>query len=140
MNYARCYALLNRLPTTDREELKRGLVSQYTGGRTDSLREMTPTEYDALCRRIEETLGVHAARQAAYEELRRKRSAVLKRMQRYGVDTTDWNAVDRFCQHPRIGTKPFRRLDGGELDELRLKLDIILRKRQADTVRREQLS
>ena len=43
-NYARFYTLLNRLPTTDRDELKATLVSQYTGGRTESLREMTTKE------------------------------------------------------------------------------------------------
>lgn len=48
-NYARFYVLLNRLPTEDREELKASLVGQYTGGRTESLREMTDKEYDAMC-------------------------------------------------------------------------------------------
>lgn len=37
-NYARFYILLNRLPTEDKDELKASLVSQYTGGRTESLR------------------------------------------------------------------------------------------------------
>ena len=45
-NYARFYILLNRLPTEDKGELKASLVSQYTGGRTESLREMTVNEYD----------------------------------------------------------------------------------------------
>lgn len=40
-NYARFYVLLNRLPTVDKDELKASFVSQYTGGRTESLREMT---------------------------------------------------------------------------------------------------
>ena len=48
-NYARFYILLNRLPTEDKDELKASLVSQYTGGRTESLREMTVNEYDAMC-------------------------------------------------------------------------------------------
>ncbi len=48
-NYARFYILLNRLPTEDKDELKASLVNQYTGGRTESLREMTVNEYDAMC-------------------------------------------------------------------------------------------
>ena len=36
-NYARFYILLNRLPTEDKDELKASLVSQYTGGRTESV-------------------------------------------------------------------------------------------------------
>ena len=56
-NYARFYTLLNRLPTTDRDELKATLVSQYTGGRTESLREMTTKEYDAMCDAMQQTAG-----------------------------------------------------------------------------------
>jgi hypothetical protein len=40
-NYAAFYGLLNRLPTSDREELKRSIVLQYTDGRTASLHEMS---------------------------------------------------------------------------------------------------
>ena len=53
-NYARFYVLLNRLPTTDREELKAELVNQYTGGRTDSLREMTAKEYNDMCEAMQQ--------------------------------------------------------------------------------------
>ena len=44
-NYAAFYSLLNRLPTSDREALKESIVSQYTDGRTTSLREMTLKEF-----------------------------------------------------------------------------------------------
>ena len=40
-NYAAFYSLLNRLPTSDRDALKESIVSQYTEGRTTSLRDMT---------------------------------------------------------------------------------------------------
>ena len=46
-NYAVFYSLLNRLPTSDRDALKESIVSQYTDGRTTSLREMTLKEYSA---------------------------------------------------------------------------------------------
>ena len=46
-NYSAFYSLLNRLPTSDREALKESIVSQYTDGRTTSLREMTLKEYSA---------------------------------------------------------------------------------------------
>ena len=47
-NYAAFYGLLNRLPTSDRDALKENIVSQYTGGRTTSLRDMTLKEYCAV--------------------------------------------------------------------------------------------
>lgn len=61
-NYARFYTLLNRLPTTDRDELKATLVSQYTGGRTESLREMTTKEYDTMCDAMQQMAGGYRAR------------------------------------------------------------------------------
>ena len=38
-NYSAFYSLLNRLPTSDRDALKESIVSQYTEGRTTSLRD-----------------------------------------------------------------------------------------------------
>ena len=81
-NYARFYVLLNRLPTADRDELKATLVSQYTGGRTESLREMTNKEYDAMCEAMQQMDKNYKAREAYREELRRKRSTVLKLLQK----------------------------------------------------------
>ena len=46
-SYAVFYSLLNRLPTSDRDALKESVVSQYTDGRTTSLRDMTLKEYSA---------------------------------------------------------------------------------------------
>ena len=101
-NYARFYTLLNRLPTEDKDELKASLVSQYTGGRTESLREMTYNEYDAMCEDMQRMDENYKAREIYREQLRQKRSTVLKLMQKQGIDTTDWNRVDAYCQNPRI--------------------------------------
>lgn len=127
-NYARFYVLLNRLPTPDRDELKAELVSQFTGGRTESLREMTDKEYDALCDELQRQDANRHAREVYRAELRRRRSNVLHLMQKLGVDTTDWNRVDAYCLHPRIAGKEFRKLTADELDTLAIKLRIILRK------------
>ena len=53
------------------------------------------------------------------EEKKKARSAVLKQIQLYGIDTTDWDAVDRFCASPRIA---FRYLTIAELKTLRVKM------------------
>lgn len=127
-NYARFYILLNRLPTTDRDELKATLVSQYTDGRTESLREMTTKEYDAMCDAMQEAANGYKAREIYREELRRKRSAVLKQLQKMGIDTTDWNRVDAYCMNPRIAGKEFRKLTVEELETVNIKLRIIQRK------------
>ena len=129
-NYARFYALLNRLPTSDREELKAELVSQYTGGRTDSLRGMTAEEYDGMCDAMQRMERGLKAREAHREELRYRRSVCLRLMQRHGIDTTDWGRVDAFCMDPRISGKKFARLSADELEQVAVKLRLIARKQR----------
>ena len=123
-NYARFYVLLNRLPTVDKDELKASFVSQYTGGRTESLREMTEKEYDAMCDELQRQDSNLKARELYREELRRKR------LQKIGIDTTDWNRVDAYCMNTRIAGKEFRKLTVDELETVNIKLRIIRRKEE----------
>ncbi|QUB43417.1 hypothetical protein [Porphyromonas sp. oral taxon 275] len=110
-NYAAFYALLRQLEGITKEEL----VIQWTNGRTDSLRAMEVNEYNAMLRAMKSETTDEAARKKA-------RSAALKQLQRYGVDTSDWDAVDRFCSSPKIAGKKFSHLTIGELQALRRKL------------------
>ena len=120
-NFARFYMTFNRLPWDgDREDLKKTLVLGHTGNRTDSLREMTRAEYEACCDSLERLAGTDAER-------RKKRSVCLRLMQRLGVDTTDWQRVNDFCEDPRIAGKPFARISLDELDALSVKLRAIER-------------
>ena len=120
-DYHRFYALFNRLPGGDREDMKETLVSSFTDGRTTHLHEMTIREYDAMCASLEERTGWR-------DQLRKKRSLCLKLMQKAGVDTTDWQRVNDFCQNPRIAGKAFARLGLKELDALQVKLRAIMKK------------
>ena len=128
-NYHRFYASFNRLPCCgDREDLKETLVSSFTDGRTTSLKEMTQKEYNAMCASLEQK--VHPNARALYiQERKRRRSSALHQLQLYGVDTTDWNKVNAFCEQPRIAGKPFRDLDCEELESLTRKMRAIIRKR-----------
>ena len=123
-NYARFYTLLKKMPGADKETL----VAQYTDGRTISLRETTPQEYDLMCRDMERLMGYDAQREALRRQLRRKRSEVLKLMQQLGIDTTNWNRVDAFCKDVRIAGKAFRHISIDELEALAVKLRTIARK------------
>lgn len=131
-NYARFYGLLNRMPGMDKEELKRSLVSQFTGGRTDSLRAMAAREYEAMCRDLEQR--VRASESISNRHLRQMRSAVLHQMQLLKVDTADWAAVDRFCLDARIAGRRFRELDASALAALIPKLHAIRRKRLMEII------
>lgn len=121
-NFHRFFAAFNELPCGgDREEFRRSIVSQYTWGRTESLREMTRAEYEACCDGLEKLSG-------RKERLRKERSACLKQMQRMGIDTSDWNRVNDYCRHPRIMGKEFARIRLDEFPGLMRKLRAIERK------------
>ena len=128
-NFHRFYALFNRLPCGgDREDLKETLVSSFTDGRTTSLREMSEAEYKTMCAALEQKVNPNA-RALYIQERKRRRSSALHQLQLYGVDTTDWNKVNAFCEQPRIAGKPFRDLDCEELEALTRKMRAIIRKR-----------
>ena len=74
-NYAVFYSLLNRLPTSDRDALKESVVSQYTDGRTTSLRDMTLKEYSAAIAGMRK-LVPPTHQEELRKILRQKRSAV----------------------------------------------------------------
>ena len=128
-SFSRLYAIA-RAKGIDLEEHKEVLVSQFTGGRTTSLRDMTPTEYEEMCECLQTGKPVGESTTEYREQLRRARSAVLNRMQRLGVDTADrtFAAVNRFCMDSRIIGKPFGLLSLEELQALIPKLEAILRK------------
>ena len=110
-NYAAFYALLKSMPGASKEDL----VLQWTNGRTASLKEMSEREYSLMIRQLRQQVD-------NLEEKKKARSAVLKQFQLYGIDTTDWDAVDRFCCNARIAGKPFRYLTIPELKALRVKM------------------
>jgi len=126
-NYAAFYGLLNRMRAFDKEELKRNIVLQCTSGRTDSLREMTLSEYRIALVAMEKMLSPTWQEQMQ-KVIKQKRSAVLRQIQLYGIDTADWNRINAFCLDKRIAGKVFEELDADELDALLVKLRIIRRK------------
>lgn len=114
-SYARFYALLRQMQG-DREQIKETLILQFTKGRTTSLREMQKDEYEAMCRAMEAEIEHPGLSTEEFRrEQKRLRSAVLHRMQRLGVDTSDWDVVDAFCLSNRIARKEFARLSLAEL-------------------------
>lgn len=132
--YSRFYALLGRM-AGDREQIKEILVSRYSNGRTASLREMKAAEYEAMCDAMEAEIKHPGLTELEYKrELKRLRSAVLKRMQKIGIDTTSWDAVDTFCLQPRISGKKFAQLQLHELEVMIAKLEAIRRKNYSKRV------
>lgn len=125
-NFARFYALINKLPVGDRKEFKEGLVLSFTNGRSTSLQDITPAEYNAMCDAMEGKEEKPA--RPANTNLKSLRSAVLHRLQKLGVDTADWSKVDEFCLNTRIAGKKFYNLTAEELTGMVPKLEAIARK------------
>lgn len=130
-NFSRFYALAKNIPG-DREELKENLVRAFTNGRTISLREMSPEEYNRMCDSLQGSQSASPLSQKDFTAaIKKKRSAVLVRMQKLGVDTSDWAAVDEFCLNPRIAGKEFRTISLEGLGKLVKKLEAISAKPKA---------
>jgi hypothetical protein len=132
-NFARFYLMFNKLDHQgDKEGMKCDLVRQATNGRTESLREVTRSEYEELCRMLEKTTRENvineSVKNAIIAEQKRQRSIALHMMQVMGVDTTDWNRINALCQDPRIAGKLFAQLTAEELAAMTKRLRIIYRK------------
>lgn len=133
-NYGEFYSLLKRMPGAH-DGLKEELVLSFTDGRTDSLREMRENEYKHMCASMRESVNDGISEQRLQIELKKRRSAVLHRMQKIGVDTTNWTNVDNFCMQPRIAGKVFRKLTIEELSALIPKLESIHREQRRELPR-----
>ena len=67
--------------------------------------------------------------QLEQKAMKRMRSAVLKRLQQIGIDTTDWDNVNAYLSSKKIAGKPLYNLDYNELQALIPKLESIKKKR-----------
>lgn len=134
INYARFYALLKKMRTSNRDELKEQLVWQFSSSRTYSIRELSYPEYNNMCAHMasvieqQEQNTPRSVAALGQQKLKAARSAVLKRMQKLGIDTTEWANIDNFCLNPRICGKVFYHLSIEELADLIPKLEAIAKK------------
>lgn len=118
-DFGRFFALLRKMPYKIDDDERHSFVLMATGGRTNSLREMTRSEYDDMCNQLD---GLQTIKNAG---LRHRRSCVLRQMQKLGVDTTDWVRIDALCMDARIAGKKFSSLSIAELRQLETKLRAI---------------
>lgn len=122
------------MPGIDKHELKEQLVWQFTNCRTESLKEMRYAEYNNMCNHMQQVVNKEEAKKPKAPltieqlEMKRARSAVLLRLQKLGVNTTDFAHVDNFCLNTKIAGKVFRKITLDELKSLVPKLESILRK------------
>lgn len=136
-NYARFYALLKQMPGKVEKD---DLIWQFTGMRTNSLRDMTAAEYDRLVNHMD---GIVDQNQPDEKVIKKLRSGILTRLQQHGINTADWAAVNRFMLDPRIAGKALYQMSIDEMQRLIPRLEQILikdREQQREIARRAFLN
>lgn len=111
------------------EETRRGMILDLTDGRTDSTRDLTYSEAQYFAGYINGAAKENRDLSISERAIKRQRSGILKRLQKLGIDTTDWNNVNAYLCDKRIAGKPLYELDSEELQALIRRLEQILKKR-----------
>jgi len=141
--YDKFFTLLNLMPADDKSELKEQLVWQYSGMLTTSLKEFAakkPEEYKRMLADMQLEVEKCNPKFHRERETKRLRSAILHRMQKYGIDTTIWAAVNKFLEQPRVAGKRLYDMTTDEMSALIPKLESILKKDMEKRERERELS
>jgi hypothetical protein len=130
----RFFSLLKQIPGAEKE----ALVWQYSGMLTTSLREFyakRPEDYKRMIADLQVKINASARKGSPDPEVKMLRSSILHRLQKHGVDTTNWTCVNTFLQQPRIAGKMLFEMSAAEMKSLIPKLESILAK---DTEKRTE--
>ena len=117
-NHSRFFALLKQMPHVTKEDI----VYEWSGGGTTSLSEfaaMCPSLYQEMLTAMDNLVN-------DTETIRKARSGVLHLLQKIGINTADWKAVNAYLESPKIAGKRLSELHLSELHQLRRKLESIL--------------
>jgi hypothetical protein len=122
-NFSRFYALYAKAAGADKEDL----VRQFTDGRTGSLREMTPAEYNEMCNRLQG--NGHTDGMA----LSRARGETLRAFSEIGITNVgnDYSEINRFCLQRSGFKKVFYDFTVEDLKALRRQIEAIKLKGRA---------
>ncbi|MDR2806279.1 MAG: hypothetical protein LBB85_11725 [Dysgonamonadaceae bacterium] len=137
VSHARFYTLLKQIPQANKEDW----VWQYSNLRTTSLSEFyesDPQGYNRMIQQMQSLVNELIGRQSCspeIAELKHLRSTILHRLQKYGIDTTDWSRVNAFMRQPRVAGKTLGEMTVDELRNFIPKMSSILSKQ--DKIRQE---
>jgi hypothetical protein len=135
-SHSRFYVLLKLLPYSKKEDM----VWQYSGMATDSLSEFyarNPQGYSRMIAEMQQLVNkMEIPSTPNQSSIKMLRSAILHRLQKHGVDTTNWDKVNRFMENPRIAGKRLYNMSEAEMRAFIPKMQSILAK---DKVNEEQI-
>lgn len=126
--HARFYGLIKHFPHLTKEDI----VWQYSGMLTTSLStfyEKKPGAYFAMISEMQKIAnGMKTPATPDQNSIKKLRSAILHRLQKHGVDTTNWDKVNRFMENPRIAGKRLYNMSEAEMKAFIPKMESILGK------------
>lgn len=132
-DYSDIWAMIGKLSVEsdlEPKEIKESMVYNLTSGRTVRLSDLSTPELSTLRKGLRKALGQGSDASGRRDPSRaRQRSRVLALLTKYGINTKDWEAINAFCESPRISGKAFAELTRDELTALAKKMHAILRKR-----------
>lgn len=135
--HSRFFYAINRLHGVKKDDIVLK-CSNYTTTSLSEFLEKNPTNYWLMVSNLE-TLS----QQNSYlteKAIKAKRSAILKRLQQHGVDTTDWRKVNAFLEQPRIAGKRLYEMSIEEMQAFIRKMESILKKDKEQQEKMKQLT
>jgi len=143
--HSRFFGLLKSLPYLDKQDL----VWQYSNMLTTSLSDFytkDPIGYRKMItdmQKMVDSLDKKTEIQVnntADPSIKKLRSGILHRLQRYGIDTTDWKKVNAFLEQPRIAGKRLYDMSAEEMGDFIKKMESILKKEEKQRAEIERLA
>ena len=145
--HAHFFGLLKKLPHQSKEDL----VWQYSNMLTTSLSEFSrerPVAYADMIRDLERIANKMEEPKQPQQPTKfttsaitkQYRSAILKRLQKHGIDTTNWDKVNAFMENRRIAGKRLYEMTDQEMIDFIPKMQSILKKDKKHQEETERLT
>lgn len=125
-NHSQFWTLFAQMPGADKEQLIWEASNMLTTSLNDFL-EKNPSGYKSMIAKMQNAVSTS---KTPNENIKLYRSGVLTRLQKYGVDTTNWTKVNAFLKQPQVAGKVMYELSVDEMRALITKLESMIAKKK----------
>lgn len=106
MNYAKYFALEKRMKAAGMHVDRAEIIADFTEGRTESLRELTATEYRELTNHMSTLVGAGEFKKSPANRMRKKVIAILCQCGYTKEGMPDMDRINEWCINRGHGHKP----------------------------------
>ena len=125
-NHSQFWTLFAQMPGADKEQIVWEASNMLTNSLNDFL-ENNPSGYKSMIAKMQNAISTA---KKPNENITLYRSGVLTRLQKYGVDTTNWTKVNAFLKQPQVAGKVLYELSIDEMRALITKLESMIAKKK----------